>query len=184
MEKGTVNIRGKEYVTVARRVHDFRQLHSIADGWRIITHLISSTDDRVVMRAEIMQPSGEVVATGYAEEVRTSRGINANAALENCETSAIGRALAAAGYGGSQYASADELVAKIAGKNKPERQPTVEPELDHYGKFCRILERRGLDLSRVIRHCESKQWGRPETWSPVKRNRFLAALDAGTMKIP
>jgi len=180
MDKGTVNIRGKEYITVAKRVHDFRQNHSIADGWRIITHLVTCNEDIVVMRAEILQPAGDVVATGWAEEVRSTRGINQNAALENCETSAIGRALAAAGFGGSQYASADELAAKLAGKATVKKaEDIVAP--DDYKQFRQGISDRMLGMQAVINACKAKQWGNPRTWAPVKRARFLAAIDAGNI---
>jgi hypothetical protein len=62
-----------------------------------------------VMKAAVSF-EGEITAgTGYAEEKRGSTQINKTSALENCETSAIGRALAAAGFGGTEYASANEV---------------------------------------------------------------------------
>lgn len=124
IENGILRLHGREYWTVARRLADFRASHDIGEGWGILTSIIAADADRVLVRAAIVDPSGREVATGYAEELRSNRGINANSALENCETSAVGRALAAAGYVGSgyQYASADEV---IAARQQPEqrRQP-------------------------------------------------------------
>ena len=108
MESGIVNIRGREYRTVARRVSDFREQHPITDGWAILSEIVSVDAERVVMRASIAH-AGQVVGVGYAEEVRASSTINKTSALENCETSAIGRALAACGFAGSEYASANEV---------------------------------------------------------------------------
>jgi len=105
---GIVNIHGRDYKTVALRVSEFRENHPIKDGWAIITNA-ESTDDTVRVVAWIRHPDGQIVATGLAEEKRNATQINRTSALENCETSAIGRALAAAGYGGSEYASANEV---------------------------------------------------------------------------
>ena len=62
---------------------------------------------------------GESTYTGHAVEVYNSSMINKTSALENCETSAIGRALASAGLGGTEFASADEVTNAIAQQNKP-----------------------------------------------------------------
>jgi len=106
---GIVNIHGKQYKTVALRVSEFREKYPIDDGWGIETQCYAVDAQTVIMRAVITDPQGRVVATGYAEEERSQRGINSTSALENCETSAIGRALSAAGFGGDAYASADEI---------------------------------------------------------------------------
>ena len=112
-KSGVINLHGRQYKTVALRVHEFREKHSIEDGWAILTSIVVCNDQTVLMRCDIVNPSGATIATGQAEEKRSSRGINASSALEVCETSAVGRALAAAGYGGSEYASADELASAI-----------------------------------------------------------------------
>jgi len=106
MNTGIVNIRGKEYQTVALRVQKFREQHP---DWSIITALISRDADTVVMLASVMNDQGRIIATGHAEEFRSASQINSTSALENCETSAIGRALAAAGFGGTEFASANEV---------------------------------------------------------------------------
>ena len=98
---------GKQYTMVAQRVEAFRK-HIGAD-LGIETEIISNTDQRVLMKAYIKTPTGFVVSTGYAEEVRNSTHINKGSALENCETSAVGRALAALGLHGGEYASINEI---------------------------------------------------------------------------
>lgn len=110
-DTGIVNIHGKQYKTVAARVNDFRSIHK--HDLSIVTELVSATDKMVVMKASIINPSGFVIATGYAEEVRGSTNINKTSSLENCETSAIGRCLAAFGLAGTEYASADEVANAI-----------------------------------------------------------------------
>mgnify|MGYP003147270317 CR=1 FL=1 len=122
-KSGVVDIHGREYWTVARRVADFRKKLKASDGWAILTEIRTSTPDVVVVHASIVDPGGRVVATGHAEEFRASSKINRTSAVENAETSAIGRALAAAGWAGSgEYASADEV--ELAKQNDPEAMVT------------------------------------------------------------
>ena len=110
-DTGVVNIHGKEYKTVAKRVDEFRSAHKT--DLAIITSLVDRDENTVVMKAEIIDKDGRTIATGYAEEHRTASQINRTSALENCETSAIGRALANFGLGGGEYASADEVANAI-----------------------------------------------------------------------
>lgn len=114
-DTGIVNIHGKEYKTVAKRVDEFRKENKT--DLAIITSLISIDEKTVVMKAEIIGKDGFVIATGYAEEDREASQINRTSALENCETSAIGRALANYGLAGGEYASADEVANAIAQQN-------------------------------------------------------------------
>ena len=106
MNTGVVNIRGKEYQTVALRVQKFREAHP---DWELSTEIIKADADVVIMQARIYTNEGKCISTGHAEEFRTSSQINSTSALENAETSAIGRALAAAGWGGTEFASANEV---------------------------------------------------------------------------
>ena len=115
---GIVNIHGKEYATVAYRLTCFRQLHP--DG-QIFTTLEKDDDGVIVMKSEIWLACSDAlpIATGWAEEVRGSSNINKTSALENCETSAVGRALGFAGFGSAeQIASADEVEVAIARQAK------------------------------------------------------------------
>ncbi len=105
-----VDIRGKQYKTVAERVTEFREKHGL--DYSIITDIISASEV-VQVKASIQDKEGRVIATGFAEEVRGSTNINKTSALENCETSAIGRALAAFGFGGTEYATANEVTDAI-----------------------------------------------------------------------
>lgn len=118
-DTGIVNIHGKEYKTVAKRVDEFRKEHKQELG--IQTNLVSIDERTVVIKAEIINKEGFVIATGYAEENRQSSTINKTSALENCETSAIGRALANFGLAGGEYASADEVAQAISRQEKPNK---------------------------------------------------------------
>lgn len=105
-QTGIVNIRGKEYQTVALRVHQFRAAHP---DMSLTTEIVFCDQECVRMKAAISDASGRVIATGHSEEYRRSSQINKTSALENAETSAIGRALAAFGIGGTEFASANEV---------------------------------------------------------------------------
>ena len=144
--KGVVNIRGKEYLTVAKRVADFREVFKPADGWAIRTWLVSNEGDRVVVSASICDKDDHVVATGFAEEDRTQGNINKTSALENAETSAIGRCLAAFGLGGDEYCSADELVNALSKQAtlaeeppKPPEKPAPKPKPDPIERLKKYL---------------------------------------------
>ena len=124
----SVMIHGKEYKTVAERVNEFRTLHP---DWTIQSMIFSIDNDRVVMRTDILDDTGRIISTGYAEEVRTASKINRTSALENCETSSVGRALAFFGLAGSEIASANEVQGAISqklsfSKATPEQIVTLE----------------------------------------------------------
>ena len=87
----------EDYETVEERLVKFWKEHP--DG-RIETTLVESTLQRFIVKAAVYRTEVDAQAwtTGYAEETVSTRGVNSTSALENCETSAIGRALANAGY--------------------------------------------------------------------------------------
>ena len=106
-------IHNKEYHTVAERIHLLNGfLQKQEKEYSLNTELISWENGVVIMKATLTIINGESVSTytGHAYEKEDSSQINKTSALENCETSAIGRALSAAGYGGgNEYASANEV---------------------------------------------------------------------------
>jgi hypothetical protein len=87
----------EDYETVEERLVKFWKDHP--DG-RISTQIIEHTLQRFIVQAAIYRTEVDAQAwtTGFAEETVSTRGVNSTSALENCETSAIGRALANAGY--------------------------------------------------------------------------------------
>ncbi len=111
----TIETKGgkRMYETVAERVKKFRATYPVDSGWQLLTEIEFPADGLVLCRARIVDPAGRVIATGTAEEVRGSSMINKTSAVENAETSAIGRALFAAGFGGGEFCSADELMTAL-----------------------------------------------------------------------
>ena len=104
-----VQIHGKEYRTVAERVDAFRE---VSPDYTIETQLIHQDEEKVIMKALIMI-GDRLISTGYAEEMRAASAINRTSGLEIAETSAVGRALAFFGLGGTEIASADEVSGAI-----------------------------------------------------------------------
>ena len=127
--EGIVDIHGKEYKTVAYRNNELRQQYTIKDGWGIETEMLVNDETKVIMYAKLVDPNGKVAGSGHAEEFRQATRINKTSAVENAETSAIGRALAAAGFAGTEFASADE-VANALINQKPET--TVDKAIEMF----------------------------------------------------
>lgn len=116
-DDGVVRIHGKEYLTVARRINDFRAAHP---DYGVHTEILSIDENTVVCRAVITDAEGRQLSSGIAEEHRRASKINQTSATENCETSAVGRALAFLGMAGTEIASADEVAGAIAQQNAPQ----------------------------------------------------------------
>lgn len=89
-----MDIKGKKYIPVNERVKAFRML--VPEG-TIETDLLRS-DDYIIVKAKVFV-NGDLKATGYAEEKRGSSNINTTSPVENCESSAVGRALGFLGLG-------------------------------------------------------------------------------------
>jgi hypothetical protein len=113
-DDGYVLIHGKKYATVAKRINDFREKHP---DYGVHTEILSIDESTVVCRAIITDANGRQVSSGIAEEHRRASKINQTSATENCETSAVGRALAFLGMAGTEIASADEVAGAIAQQN-------------------------------------------------------------------
>lgn len=157
----TTNIRGKEYVEVNQRILYFRTAPEYK-GWSLDTELIHLEKDSCVIRAVIRNEKGETIATGFAQEDRTSSHINKTSYVENCETSAWGRALANLGIGiESSIASSNEVSMAIAKQSKMPESESGTPKKDVFkdaieyikkskdkqGAYDRIVSKYGDTLS-------------------------------------
>ena len=117
----------KMYLEVKHRITILRRHYAIALG--IDTTLLEANDKYVRVQAKIADPDGRVIASGMAEEIRGKGLVNQTSALENAETSAIGRALASLGLHGGEYASANEMDAVVR-KTEIQKQETPKPMPD------------------------------------------------------
>lgn len=103
----TVDIKGKKYAQVSERIKAFRE---VCPAGQILTDIVDNTDGVVTMKATIFDEEGKRLASGYAQEKETSSFINKTSYIENCETSAVGRALGFVGIGvDGSFASAEEV---------------------------------------------------------------------------
>jgi hypothetical protein len=116
-KEGFLLIHGREYATVAARIAAFRKDFPISKGYAIRCETLEY-DEFVHVRAEIVHPEGFVVAVG---DKRQKNGLHK---LESCQTGAVGRALAFAGYAsaesaGAEVASADDMLEFLESEEQP-----------------------------------------------------------------
>jgi len=123
---------GKMYTQVVHRMEALRRHHGTDFG--VETKILVDDGHRVVVQAYITFAQGGVLGSGMAEEIRGQGHVNTTSALENAETSAVGRALASLGLAGGEYASANEMDAvsrksDAIESNKAEPAPVVKKPL-------------------------------------------------------
>ena len=148
-----------DYETVEVRLEKF--IKDYPDS-RIATELEVCDRDRYIVKAYLYKTAADTVAwtTGYAEEKVTDRGVNSTSALENCETSAIGRALANAGYAAKGKRPSREEMSKVVATKvvKPAVQDLV-PEQDYWttpvNQYMKVVDapvtlEKALDLVQDI----------------------------------
>ena len=124
-----VPIKGKSYTQVATRVEIFRK--HFGHEYSILTEILPASDPFVRVMVTISKDQ-HVIATGLAEENRNAGPVNKTSALENCETSAIGRALANFGLHGGEYASAGEVENAIAQRGDVPGITEIKAELNEF----------------------------------------------------
>lgn len=156
-----VNIRGKYYTTVDTRLQAFR--NAFGTNANITTEIIINDLERVVVKATVSIYQDGIwrdIGNDFAEEFRNQGPVNKTSALENCTTSAIGRALANCGLGGGEYASAFEVDNAINNKqsapdlnsgfvvlnNKAEKIAHTDNVSDYLNKLREVLK----DPSNVL----------------------------------
>ena len=135
----TTDIKGKEYAEVNERIKVFRMLYPQGS---INTEMLSNKDGICIFRAIVRDELGNILGTGTAYEKEDSSFINKTSYIENCETSAVGRALGMCGIGiNTSVASAEEV------QNAINNQTLTQEEADSYtltfGKY------KGLTLKQI-----------------------------------
>ena len=148
------NIKGKPYAEVKERVKAFRR--AFPDG-QIMTYITNDDGDRCTVKAEVIvrdeDGTGYVIAVAHASEVRTASNVNKTSYIENCETSAVGRALGFAGFGiDAAIASADEvdhaLEAQDALKKAELEEQTLSPV--EAAAFEAHLTSEGINIEKML----------------------------------
>lgn len=140
----TISIKGKEYVPVTERVKEFRRQYP---DFKLITEIVHYDDNSVIMVAKIYDQDGKMIANGHAQEDRNASNINKTSYVENCETSAVGRAIGMLGIGiDASMASAEEVA------NAVDRQETLKQKVN---KNCitslkMLADEKGSDFSSIL----------------------------------
>ena len=170
----TTNIKGKEYAEVNQRIKAFRMV--FPDGC-IRTELISNKDGVCVFKAEVYTSTengiNTLLGTGHAYEKESSSFINKTSYIENCETSAVGRALGMCGFGiDTSICSADELNNALVNQEalKPitkaqvktimalaEKKESDPSDICDYFKVNTLEELTAEEYAKCIRMLEAKK---------------------------
>ena len=137
----TTPIKGKEYAEVPQRVKAFRMLHP---NGTIDTQIVSHENGVVVIKATVADEGGNILATGHAYEKEGSSFINKESYIENCETSAVGRALGFVGLGiDISICSAEELTNALINQN-------AKIDKDSINKLVMLAESKNVPIDEVL----------------------------------
>lgn len=120
-EIATDNGKKKMYAEVPQRVQAFRKLFP---NGSIVTELLQDTNGVAIIKATVSDETGKVLSTGIAFEERTANFINQTSYIENCETSAVGRALGFLGIGSETSIASKEEVENAINAQKSAPAPT------------------------------------------------------------
>lgn len=139
----TTDIKGKEYAEVNQRIKAFRM---ICPKGSIETDLISNENGVCIFQATVADEEGNILGTGHAYEKEGSTFINKTSYIENCETSAVGRALGMAGFGIDTSVASFEEVANAVQQQEEEKTitKTQEQSLD------KAIENRQISNEKVL----------------------------------
>lgn len=121
----TTDIKGKDYAEVPQRIKAFR---SVCPNGAIVTELLSCENGMCIFKASVYDEKQVLIGTGTAYEREDSSFINKTSYIENCETSAVGRALGMCGFGiDVSVASAEEVQNAILNQEMA-TEPKAEPK--------------------------------------------------------
>lgn len=127
----TTDIKGRDYAEVNQRIKAFRMVYP--EG-TIITELLSNENGICIFRAVVSNDEGKVIGTGTAYEKEDSSFINKTSYIENCETSAVGRALGMCGFGIDVSVASAEEVQNAINNQEPTKEEALEYTLT-FGKY-------------------------------------------------
>lgn len=120
----TTAVSGKQYAEVNQRIKAFR---SVCPGGAIITEMVSCENGVCIFKATVYDEEMKILGTGTAYEKENSSFINKTSYIENCETSAVGRALGMCGFGiDTSIASAEEVANAVLNQAEQNAQKKQE----------------------------------------------------------
>ena len=144
--------RGKEYAEVPQRVKAFRMLHP---NGSLTSEIISLENGVVIIKATACDENGNVLGTGHAYEKENNGFINKTSYIENCETSAWGRALAACGIIGGNEGAAGPIASAEEVLNAQKQQMLMN-EQEKRTKLKGLLEETDSDVTKFLGWCSEK----------------------------
>ncbi len=160
----TISIHGKDYATVAHRLAIARR--NLGSDLDIVTKVIHLDNEKAVVQADIFL-DGKHISSGLAEELRSASRINQTSALENAETSAVGRALAFLGIINDQIASAEEVSLAIEQQDKELQKALAElAVISHLGAYKSWLSNYKASFQKL------------KTSNPLSYKRFMEEFTA------
>lgn len=161
-EISSIDIKGKDYVEVNQRIKAFRMVYP---NGSIITEMLSNENGVAIFKATI-KDGDTILGTGTAYEKEGSTFINKTSYIENCETSAVGRALGMCGFGiDTSVASAEEVQNAIA--NQEEKKAT-EKQVEILSKVYK-----GENLTKLL---EANQVEKLEDLSLQKASEIISKI--------
>lgn len=141
----TTDVKGKDYAEVNQRIKAFR---SICPEGCIETNLISNENGVCVFLAVVKDETGRVLGTGHAYEKENSSFINKTSYIENCETSAIGRALGTCGIGiDTSLASYEEVANAIVQQEEPKEE---KPNKNNLETLKVLAKEKGVSEDKLL----------------------------------
>lgn len=173
IEKKTKNgqVKTNNYNTVNQRILAFRELYP---NGSIQTEILSMEGGAVLFKATAYDDDGKVIATGHAREKEGDGFINATSFIENCETSAIGRALGIIGIGAvDALASFEEVANAITQQNKAKAD---EETLDQLRKL--YDQAGGKNFDKWIKDCG----GLTDENYPIMKTKLLKQINDNAEK--
>ncbi len=125
-----------DYETVETRLEKW---HGQFPDSRIETELVEASNTRFIVICRLFKTEADAkpCSSGIASETISDRGVNATSALENCETSAIGRALANAGFAAKGKRASREEMVKVVNDEPKSFQEKLDSKQNIYGKSGR-----------------------------------------------
>lgn len=144
--------RGKEYAEVPQRVKAFRMLYP---NGSLTSEIISLENGVVIIKATACDENGNVLGTGHAYEKEGNGFINKTSYIENCETSAWGRALAACGIIGGNDDTAGSIASAEEVLNAKKQQMLMDEE-EKRSKLKGLLEETQSDVAKFLEWCSEK----------------------------
>ncbi len=141
-EMTATDVKGKPYIEVNQRIKAFR---SICPDGCIETVMLSCNDGVCVIQAIVKDENGKVLGTGHAYEKEGSTFINKTSYIENCETSAVGRALGMCGIGiDTSVASYEEVANAI-------KQQEEKPSELHIKSLRMLAGQKGVKEEKLLK---------------------------------